>query len=141
MDFMIWLCCALIIAGAAVEYFTRKLIAVWVIPASVTAIALCLSEVELVFQLVALVGITLLGIALSYLFIIPRCTDEITVDNIIGHTCTVSERVDNYAGCGQVKVRGQFWSARAVSDDAVYEVGERLSVVAIEGVKLICKKK
>ena len=70
MDFMIWLCCALIIAGAAVEYFTRKLIAVWVIPASVTAIALCLSEVELVFQLVALVGITLLGIALSYLFII-----------------------------------------------------------------------
>jgi len=39
-----------------------------------------------------------------------------------------------------VKVKGQIWSARGVGDDDVFESGEILHVVAIEGVKVICKK-
>ena len=50
------------------------------------------------------------------------------------------EKVDNFAGCGQVKVKGQVWSARSVCEDDVFDVGDVLSVVAIEGVKVICKK-
>ena len=50
------------------------------------------------------------------------------------------ETVDNYIGCGLVKVKGQVWSARGVNDDDIFEIGERLTVVAIEGVKLICRK-
>ena len=141
MEFMIWIYCAVAIIGAVTEYFTRKLVALWLIPASVTATLLNLSHIDIIYQLIALFAVEALGVILAYLFIAPKLRADITVDNIIGQRCTVSERVDNYAGCGQVKVRGQYWSARAVSDDAVYDVGERLSVVAIEGVKLICKKK
>jgi membrane protein implicated in regulation of membrane protease activity len=52
----------------------------------------------------------------------------------------VIERIDNYAGRGQAKVRGQIWSARSVDDEETFEEGEILRVVAVEGVKLICKK-
>ena len=64
-----------------------------------------------------------------------------SIDRIVGKSCVVCEKIDNYAGCGQVKVNGQVWSARGVSDEDVFEIGERLKVVAIEGVKLICRIK
>ena len=65
---------------------------------------------------------------------------SISLDDIVGERCTVTETVDNYAGCGLVKVKGTEWSARSVNDDDVFEIGESLRVVAIEGVKLICNK-
>ena len=70
-----------------------------------------------------------------------RKKDMISLDEIVGEKCTVVETVDNYAGCGLVKVHGQQWSARGVDDDDIFEVGESLVIVAIEGVKLICKRK
>ena len=65
---------------------------------------------------------------------------EFIPENIVGKKCTVIEKIDNFAGCGQVKVNGQGWSARAAYDDDVFEVGEILSIVAVEGVRLICIK-
>ena len=65
---------------------------------------------------------------------------DVSLESVIGEKCLVTERIDNFAGCGQVKVNGQGWSARGAYDNDVFEVGESLMVVAIEGVKLICKK-
>ena len=62
------------------------------------------------------------------------------LEYIIGKKCVVSERIDNYAGCGQVKVNGQCWSARSAYDEEIFEAGETLSIVAIEGVRLVCVK-
>ncbi len=59
---------------------------------------------------------------------------------VVGEYCTVVEKVDSAAGCGEVKVGGGVWSARGAAEDDVFEIGERLKVVAVEGVKLICKK-
>ena len=39
-----------------------------------------------------------------------------------------------------VKVKGTYWAARGAFEDDSFDVGEVLKVVAIEGVKLICKK-
>ena len=63
-----------------------------------------------------------------------------SIDKIIGEKCVVTEKIDNFAGCGLVKVGAGEWSARGVGDDDVYEIGTTLRIVAIEGVKLICKK-
>ena len=62
------------------------------------------------------------------------------IESVIGEKCVVVERIDNFAGCGQVKVNGQGWSARSAYDDDCFEVGEALRVVALEGAKLVCKK-
>ena len=64
-----------------------------------------------------------------------------TVDSIVGEKCVVTEKIDNFAGCGQIKVKGQLWSARGFFDDDVYECGETLRIVAIEGVMVVCKKR
>lgn len=65
---------------------------------------------------------------------------EFNPENIVGKRCVVTETVDNYAGCGQVKVNGQNWSARAAYDEDRFEIGDVLNVVAIEGVRLVCVK-
>ncbi len=64
----------------------------------------------------------------------------ISLDSIVGERCKVVEVIDNFAGCGLVKVKGQVWAARSVNEDDIFEAGEKLSVVAIEGVKLVCKR-
>ena len=65
---------------------------------------------------------------------------DVSIDNVIGQKCRVSERIDNSAGCGLVKIKSSVWSARGVGEDDCFEVGEELTVVAAEGVKLICRK-
>ena len=63
-----------------------------------------------------------------------------TIDTIVGEKCIVTETIDNFAGCGQVRVKGQLWSARGFFEDDVYERGESLRIVAIEGVRAVCRK-
>lgn len=65
---------------------------------------------------------------------------EFTPENIVGKKCTVLEKIDNLSGCGQVRINNQGWSARAAVDGDVFEVGEVVSVLAVEGVRLICIK-
>lgn len=50
---------------------------------------------------------------------------------IEGADCEVLEQVD--AHHGQVKVRGEIWSARAYDATQVFEVGERVSVIEVRG--------
>ena len=82
------------------------------------------------------------GAAAAILIIIfnKRKAKMFTLDTVVGEKCTVIDTVDNYRGSGLVKVGSQIWAARAVSDDEIYEVGDVISVVALEGVKLICRK-
>ena len=64
----------------------------------------------------------------------------VSIDSIVGEKCVVTEKIDNFAGCGQIKVKGLLWSARGFFDDDVFECGESLRIVAIEGVMVVCKK-
>ena len=59
---------------------------------------------------------------------------------IIGERCVVIEKVSESSGSGLVKVKGTQWAARGYYADDVYDVGEVLRVVAVEGVRLICRK-
>ena len=63
-----------------------------------------------------------------------------SIELVIGEKCVVTETIDNNAGCGQASVNGFVWSARSAYDSEKFVVGEVLDVVAVEGVKLICKK-
>ena len=67
-------------------------------------------------------------------------SSEFDLEAIIGERCVVVERVSTRCGSGLVRVKGTQWAARGSFDDDVFEVGEVLRVVAVEGVRLICKK-
>lgn len=136
----VWI--AVIIAAVIFEGVTTgALVAIWFVPAALTSMILAFCEVTIWIQLPVFIGLSIIFIFLVRpLFDRMRKEDTRTnIDAVIGERALVVERIENIAGCGQVKVRGQSWSARAVGDE-VYESGTVLTVVAVEGVKLICKK-
>ncbi|MCX5523189.1 NfeD family protein [Streptomyces bobili] len=57
------------------------------------------------------------------------------VDALKGKQAVVLERVDGSGG--RIKLSGEVWSARALDTDRVYEVGQEVDVVDIEGATAI----
>jgi membrane protein implicated in regulation of membrane protease activity len=53
------------------------------------------------------------------------------VDGLMGRSAVVLERVDGTGG--RIKLAGETWSARALSDDDTFEPGSQVSVVEIDG--------
>ena len=60
-------------------------------------------------------------------------------DMLIGKECVVTEEIDNVLGTGTVTVGGKVWTARTEEPDGKAETGKVMTVVKIEGVKLIVK--
>ena len=138
-----WIWIGVIVVAVVVEAFTDQLISMWFVPAAIVATILDYLEVGIIWQILIFLIISLVGIFFIRRFFAKFTQDSSTktnIDAIVGEKCIVTERIDNFAGCGQAKVKGQIWSARGVEDDDVFEAGEVLKIVAIEGVKLICKK-
>ncbi len=140
---MVYVWIGVIVAAIMLEMLTDQLIAIWFMPSAIICSILALCTVPLpwqllVFLLVSAAGIILSRTALKKYFCFKKTPTN--VEAVIGEKCVVLERIDNYAGCGQAKVHGQIWSARSINDEDSFEEGEILRVVAVEGVKLICKK-
>lgn len=54
------------------------------------------------------------------------------IDALKGRSATVLERVDGGAG-GRIKLAGEIWSARALDAERIYEPGQQVDVVEIDG--------
>jgi len=138
-----WAWIALIVLAIIVEVMTDQLISIWFVPGSIIATILDYLGVHFLWQVLIVLVLAALGIVFAKTVLIKKLRSGIVktnIDAIIGERCVVTEKIDNYVGCGQVKIKGQIWSARGVGQDDVFDVGEVLHVVAIEGVKVICKK-
>ncbi len=60
-------------------------------------------------------------------------------DMMIGRECIATEKIDNLMGTGAASIDGKEWTARMESDDIKAEVGDRLKILKIEGVKIIVR--
>ncbi len=142
MNYMPFFWIAVIVLSVIAEVNTAALVAIWFMPSAIVATVLAFFNVPIFVQ-------ALVFTALSALFIIfsktifnktlrPNHTPT-NADAVIGETAIVTERICNIENKGLVKVRGQIWSAKS-ADGAELEEGETVSVISIEGVKLICRK-
>ena len=141
-----WIWLAVLVASLIGEALTKKFYLIWFVPSSVVALALDICDLNIAWQVAAFALIFALGFTFKQL-ILPKIKPSISaiatgnsIESLIGEKCTVTETIDNFSSCGQARVRGQVWAARSVSDDEIYEEGTVLRIVAIEGVKLICRK-
>lgn len=138
----LWLLLALLSAGA--EALTAKWIAFSFLPSAVAAMVLAFFDVSVVIQLFVFFGgafifmICLKGIFRSAFSAKGK---KRSIDSAIGEKCVVAERIDNLAGRGAVIFDGMEWAARTVSDEITVEEGERVEVIAVEGVRLVCQKR
>jgi membrane protein implicated in regulation of membrane protease activity len=137
----VWL--FVIVAAIVMEAATVALVSIWFVPSACIAMILALCDVALWIQLLVFFAVfIILMIALKPVFkkniglkIVPT-----NADTVIGMQAVVTESIDNLRAQGQVKVRGQVWTARSSDEKTIYEAGEIVSVLAIEGVKLVCSK-
>lgn len=137
-----WVWLALILAAVLAEVLFHKSFFVAFIPGAVIGLLLDLFEISRFVQIASVAGLMIACVIFSLVFGKRNRKNGLSgnIENVVGEKCVVVEQIDNFAGCGEVCVNGQVWSARGVDEDDVFEEGEVLNIVAIEGVKLICRK-
>lgn len=91
---------------------------------------------QLVWFLAISTGSLLLTRPLAKKYINAR-VQPTNADMLIGRPCVVTEEINNTLGTGAVSVGGKVWTARTEESDRTVPEGQRLSVLRIEGVKLI----
>ena len=136
-----WYWIAITVIAIIAEILTKRLVCIWFIPGAIAAAILDFFYPSIAVEIILFIVLSVVSIVLSKVFLSKHKSNTRTkIDSLIGEKCIVTEKIDNFAGCGQAKVNGQIWSARGSFENDVFEVGESLTVVALEGVKLICKK-
>ena len=143
LEGMVFVWLFVIVAAIVVEASTVSLVSIWFVPSACISMILALCDVKLWIQLVVFFAVFFfLMLCLKPVFkkniglkIVPT-----NADSLIGMQAVVIEPIDNLHAKGQVKVRGQTWTARSADEEITYEAGEIVNVLAIEGVKLICNR-
>ena len=138
---VIWLAAA--IALLIIEALTAGLATIWFSAGAFVALVFALFDTPLWLQvLVFFASSIVLLVSTRKIFVekLKTGTEKTNVDALIGQEGLVTMDIAPFAP-GQVKVKGQIWAARGVCPDDVFEVGTVLKIVAIEGAKLICRKK
>ncbi len=128
----------LIIVFAVAEAFTLGLTSIWFALGAIVALLVSLLKLPIYLQTAVFLIATLVlviytrPIAQKYLRIGVSKTN---VSALVGEKGVVMKRVDVY-NLGQVKVKGQIWTAKSENGEEIAR-GEEVEIVAIEGVKLI----
>lgn len=130
------------IAAIVVEAFTAELVSIWFLPAAVISLVLAICGVPIPIQIAVFVVVTVASVFVFRAMFIKRIKPKKTATNadaLIGEKAVVIVPINNLEAQGQVKVRGQVWSARSADPDTVIDTDAVVTVTAIEGVKLICQ--
>lgn len=64
-------------------------------------------------------------------------TIKTNTEALVGKTARVIVDINNLKSQGQVVVNGLEWTARSSDDTVVFKIGDAVTIVGIEGVKLI----
>lgn len=143
---ILWVCIWFLVLAAliVVEAISFDLLTVWFMPSAVICIVLAALKVRVTVQIIVFFVLSAALIVLYKTvlkkFIVGKKRERTNTELVIGEIGVVQEPVDNLAATGLVKVNFQVWSARSADDGVSFQIGERVKVVSIEGVKLICKK-
>lgn len=131
----------LIIGAAVVEILTMDLTSVWFSIGALVAFILGIVGVNPIVQLLVfiVVSVALLlsvrPLAKNYFRTNIISTNS---DRLVGKTAICTKPIEA-GGRGEVKVEGKIWTAVA-NDASAIDEGDKVEVLAIEGVKLIVVK-
>ena len=136
----VWI--AVLVLSLVSEALTTDLVAVWFFPSSLVAVILAVCGVPWYVQLPVFLVI---GIALIVATrpLCKRWLDGKRVKTgtelLLGQTVLVTEEICNVEERGEVKLNGLCWSARAEDPAMIIAVGTQVSVLDIQGVKVIVR--
>ena len=126
-----------------VEAVTAGLVSIWFVFGSLVALICAALGAAVWLQIFWFVIVSVATLVLTRP-LVKRYVDSRSVatnaDRSIGRAAVVTERIDNLAATGAVKLDGVVWTARSTDDAVAIETGERVTVRAIEGVKRIVER-
>ena len=140
MNTYIWL--AIMIASIVVEVTTAGLVAVWFAAAAFVSMVLSIMGTHVGVQISAFIALSVLLIILFYKKLkdnIAQQSEKTNVDALIGKEGIAEEDIEEMNN-GRVKVNGMSWSAYISKGAPVIKKGERVKILSIDGVKLLCEK-
>lgn len=140
MTVMYWLVAAAVFV--VIEIMTMGLTTIWFAGGALVGAVMAAVSLPLWSQIIAFAVISVILLILTRpwaLKYVNSRTIKTNVDNLIGQTGLVTQDIDNLNAKGQVKVRGQIWTARSISDEVKLHEGQKVSIESISGVKVIVK--
>ena len=122
-----------------IELFTVNLVTIWFAIGAVAAIITSIFTDSVLIQSIVFVVVSVISLLITKPLIkkVKKFEVEPTnSDRVIGKVGDVTKKIEKNK-YGEVKVYGNTWTA---SSKDVIEVGERVKVLSIDGVKLIVEK-
>ena len=135
----IWIGFAVIMAVC--EAFTSQLVSIWFVLGGVSAAITSIFTKSISIQSAVFLVVSLVALLVTRPVVnkIKKKTgfESTNADRVIGKTGVVISDITDIHSCGQVKVEGSVWTAK--SEDAPLTKDSKVTVLAIEGVKLVVK--
>ncbi len=136
----VWL--VLMIILLVIEGVVPGLVSIWFALGALAALLSAIVGAPLWLQIVWFLLISVVSLILTRPLAkkyVNSKTTPTNADMLIGQECSVTEAIDNVLGLGAVTVGGKVWTARTENPDIKAAVGQTMTVVRIEGVKLIVR--
>lgn len=126
----------------AVEAVSAGLVSIWFAAGALAALICALLHGPVWLQGVWFVVISAVTLILTRPLVkkyVNAKSVATNADRNIGRSAVVTERIDNLAGTGTVKLDGVLWTARSASERPI-EPGATVLVREIQGVKLLVEE-
>ena len=139
---VVWL--GILVVLVVIELLTMGLTTIWFAGGALVAALISIPGTPLIIQILffLIVSILLLyftrPIAIKYF---NRDRTRTNVESLIGRQAIVISEINNVEGIGQVNTGGMEWSARSSYHNIVIPVGAVVTVLGIDGVKLIVEER
>ena len=125
-----------------IESITLGLTTIWFAGGALIAFLVAILGGAVWLQVVIFLAVSMLlliftrPIAMKYM---NKNVQKTNVNSLEGEMAVVIQTIDNLKGTGQVVIHGMEWATKA-KEDKIIEKGTTVSVIAIEGVKLVVQE-
>ena len=139
---VMWL--GILVILVVIELFTMGLTTIWFAGGALVAALISVPGTPLIVQILFFLIVSMLllyftrPIAVKYF---NRDRTRTNVESLIGRQAIVISEINNLEGVGQVNTGGMEWSARSSYHNVVIPVGAVVTVLGIDGVKLIVEER
>ena len=133
-----------IIVLLIIEVLTMGLTTVWFAGGTLAAFIACVAGADLLIQIVLCGAVSLVLLFFTRPFArryINKDVEKTNLEGLIGREARVTEQINNRLDAGEAVHAGQYWSARSVCDSEIIDVGSRVVIEAVSGVKLIVRER
>lgn len=139
---VVWL--ILLVILVVVELITMGLTTIWFAGGALAAALISIPGTPLALQILVFLVVSVLllyftrPVAVKYF---NRDRIRTNVESMVGRQAIVISEINNLEGIGQVNTGGMEWSARSSYHNVVLPVGTVVTVLGVDGVKLIVEER